>query len=155
MRAPAVIVAIIVAGPLGAQSASISPGMTRQQVIDVLGRPASERHFGAHDYLLFDAGCARKCGDDLVILDHDAVVDAVIRSAGHTYTGSEAPTTLMVNGAQRPATPPITPASAADSTHRSGMVFEGPRPPAAPPAYQYIVPKRDSGLAPAASANPH
>jgi hypothetical protein len=122
--------------------------MTRQQVIDVLGRPAAERHFGAHDYLLFDAGCARKCGDDLVIIDHNAVVDAVIRSAGHTYTGTEAPATLTVSGSQRPAPPPITPASAADSSHRSGMVFEGPRPPAAPPAYQHIVPKHDSSAAP-------
>ena len=149
MRPTILVIAILLGAPLGAQNASISPGMTRQQVIDVLGRPASERHFGAHDYLLFDAGCARKCGDDLVILDHDAVVDAVIRSAGHTYTGSEAATTLTVNGAQRPATPPITPASAGDSTRRSGMVFEGPRPPAAPPAYKVIVPtKHDSTAAP-------
>jgi hypothetical protein len=138
---------VLATAPLSAQT-SIAPGMTRQQVIDVLGRPASERHFGAHDYLLFDAGCARKCGDDLVIIDHNAVVDAVIRSAGHTYTGTEAPATLTVSGSQRPAPPPITPASAADSSHRSGMVFEGPRPPAAPPAYQYIVPKHDSAAAP-------
>ena len=149
MRVAAVVAAIIITAPLGAQTASISPGMTRQQVVDILGQPASERHFGAHDYLLFDAGCSRKCGDDLVILDHETVTDAVIRSAGHTYTGAEAPTTLTVNGAQRPATPPITAASAADSAHRSGMVFEGPRPPQAPPAYKVIVPtKHDSTAAP-------
>lgn len=141
----ALLVAVMMAAPLSAQ---VAPGMTRQQVIDILGRPASERHFGAHDYLLFDAGCSRKCGDDLVILDHDQVVDAVIRSAGHTYTGAEPATTLTVNGAQRPATPPITPAAAGDSTHRSGMVFEGPRPPKAPPAYKVIVPKRDSASSP-------
>jgi hypothetical protein len=133
------------AGPLAAQ---VAPGMTRQQVVDILGRPASERHFGAHDYLLFDAGCSRKCGDDLVILDHNLVVDAVIRSAGHTYTGAAAATTLTVNGAQRPATPTITAAAAGDSAHRSGMVFEGPRPPAKPPAYQTIVPKHDSAASP-------
>ncbi|HZS59921.1 MAG TPA: outer membrane protein assembly factor BamE [Gemmatimonadaceae bacterium] len=144
MRAALVFV-VMVAAPVSAQ---IAPGMTRQQVVDILGRPASERHFGAHDYLLFDAGCSRKCGDDLVILDHDLVVDAVIRSAGHTYTGTETATTLNVNGAQRPATPAITPAAAGDSTHRSGMVFEGPRPPAKPPQYQYIVPKKDSAAAP-------
>jgi hypothetical protein len=144
----AFVVGILLAGPLGAQTTAIAPGMTRQQVIDVLGRPASERHFGAHDYLLFDAGCARKCGDDLVILDHDAVVDAVIRSAGHSYSSTEAPTTLTVNGARRPTTPPITAAAAGDSAHRSGMVFEGPRPPAAPPAYQHIVPKHDSAASP-------
>ena len=148
MRIVAVVAAIVIAAPLGAQNASIAPGMTRQQVVDILGRPASERHFGAHDYLLFDAGCSRKCGDDLVILDHDAVVDAVIRSAGHSYTGSESATTLTVSGAQRPATPPITPAAVGDSAHRSGMVFDGPRPPAAPPAYQVIVPKHDSAAAP-------
>jgi len=145
MRAALLI--LLVSAPLTAQT-SIAPGMTRQQVIDVLGRPASERHFGAHDYLLFDAGCSRKCGDDLVILDHDQVVDAVIRSAGHSYTGTDTPTTLSGNASQRAAPPPITPATAGDSTHRSGMVFEGPRPPAAPPQYQYIVPKKDSAAAP-------
>jgi hypothetical protein len=137
--------AVLMAAPLSAQ---IAPGMTRAQVVDILGRPASERHFGAHDYLLFDAGCRRKCGDDLVILDHDQVVDAVIRSAGHTYTGADAATTLSVKGAQRPAPPAITAAPDGDSTHRSGMVFEGPRPPAKPPAYQTIVPKHDSAASP-------
>jgi len=146
MRAAALLV-VLLSAPLPAQT-PITPGMTRQQVTDVLGRPASERHFGAHDYLLFDAGCSRKCGDDLVILDHGLVVDAVIRSAGHSYAGAEAATTLNVSGAQRPAPPPITPAAAGDSAHRSGMVFEGPRPPAAPPAYRYIVPKKDSAAAP-------
>jgi hypothetical protein len=145
MRAAALLVVFLTA-PLSAQS--IAPGMTRQQVIEVLGRPAAERHFGAHDYLLFDAGCSRKCGDDLVILDHGQVVDAVIRSAGHTYSGTDAPTTLTGTATQRPAPPPIRPATAGDSTHRSGMVFEGPRPPQAPPAYQYIVPKKDSAAAP-------
>jgi hypothetical protein len=148
----AALLVVLVTGPLSAQS--IAPGMTRQQVIEVLGRPASERHFGAHDYLLFDAGCSRKCGDDLVILDHNEVVDAVIRSAGHTYTGADAPTTLSGTTTQRPAPPPIKPAVAGDSTHRSGMVFEGPRPPAAPPAYQYIVPKKDSAAKDTAVA-PH
>jgi SmpA / OmlA family len=145
MRAALLVVAMIGA-PLSAQ---IAPGMTRQQVVEILGRPASERHFGAHDYLLFDAGCSRKCGDDLVILDHDLVVDAVIRSTGHSFTGAESATTLTVNGGQRPPQPAITAAAAGDSTHRSGMVFEGPRPPAKPPAYQVIVPpKHDSTAAP-------
>ena len=143
----AALLLLLVSAPLAAQT-SIAPGMTRQQVIDILGRPASARHFGAHDYLLFDAGCSRKCGDDLVILDHDQVVDAVIRSAGHSYSGTDAPTTLTGNAPQRAAPPPITAATAGDSTHRSGMVFEGPRPPAAPPQYQYIVPKKDSAAAP-------
>jgi SmpA / OmlA family len=142
----AALLLVLVSAPLIAQT-SVAPGMTRQQVVDGLGRPASERHFGAHDYLLFDAGCSRKCGDDLVILDHDQVVDAVIRSAGHTYTGTDSPTTLTGNAApQRAAPPPIT--AATDSTHRSGMVFEGPRPPAAPSRYQVIVPKKDSAAAP-------
>lgn len=144
---------VLVAAPLAAQTATISPGMTRDQVLEQFGRPASERHFGAHDYLLFDAGCSRKCGDDLVILDHDQVVDAVIRSSNRGYTAAnQPPTTLSGTTTQRPAPPAIVPATASDSAHRGGMVFEGPRPPAAPPAYQYIVPpaKHDS-----TSGTPH
>jgi hypothetical protein len=141
----------LLAGTASAQTTTIAPGMSREQVTDILGKPASERHFGAHDYLLFDAGCSRKCGDDLVILDHDRVVDAVIRSAGHTYAGAgEAPATLTGTSTQRPAPPAITAASAADSAHRSGMVFEGPRPPAAPPAYKVIQPQHHDS-----TASPH
>jgi hypothetical protein len=140
------LVTLAIGAPLAAQTATISPGMSRDQVLEQFGRPASERHFGAHDYLLFDAGCSRKCGDDLVILDHDQVVDAVIRSAGRTYTGTDQPTTLTGVATQRPALPAISKSSAADSSHRGGMVFEGPRPPAAPPQYQVIAPpvKHDS-----------
>ncbi len=147
----AALVLLFVAAPLAAQTATISPGMTHDQVVALFGRPASERHFGAHDYLLFDANCQRKCGDDLVILDHDQVVDAVIRSAGRGYSAAnEPPTTLTGVTTQRPAPPAIERATAADSAHRGGMVFEGPRPPATPPAYQYIVPKHDS-----TTATPH
>lgn len=135
----------LVAAPLAAQTATIAPGMTRDQVVGLFGRPTSERHFGAHDYLLYDADCGTKCGADLVILDNNQVVDAVIRSASRSYTAANQPPTSLTGVAtSRPALPAIERASAADSAHRSGMVFEGPRPPAAPPQYQLITPKHDS-----------
>jgi SmpA / OmlA family len=143
MKIAAIVVSLL-AAPLAAQTAQIAPGMTRDQVEAAFGRPASERHFGAHDYLLFDADCGRRCGDDLVILDHGQVADAVIRSSGRAYSGAHADTTLAGTASPRPAPPPLVPATAADSAHRSGMVFEGPRPPAAPPQYQVFVPHHDS-----------
>jgi hypothetical protein len=148
MKIAAAIAASLLAAPLAAQTSQIAPGMTRDQVEAQFGRPASERHFGAHDYLLFDADCGRRCGDDLVILDQGKVVDAIIRSSGRAYTGAHQDTTLAGTPSSRPPAPPIVPATAADSAHRSGMVFEGPRPPAAPPQYQVFVPHKDSTSTP-------
>jgi hypothetical protein len=156
MRA-ALIAFALTAAPLAAQTTTIAPGMTRDQVETLFGRPAAERHFGAHDYLLFDADCGRKCGDDLVILDQNKVVDAIIRSSGRAYSGGGEPaTTLTGTTSSRPAVPPLLPPTAADSQHRSGMVFEGPRPPATPPRYQvFTPPKHDSTSSTPPPAAPH
>jgi len=125
---------------------TIESGMSRDQVIARLGTPIAERHDGAMTYLRFDNDCGRACGgDDLVTLDGDAVVDAVFRTGRRAYAGSRAPTTLSsVVASQRPTPDPIRPASAADSAHRGGIVFMGPRPPAAPPRYVVVKPKADS-----------
>ncbi len=128
--------------PLAAQTATITPGMTRDQVVAQFGPPAAARHFGAHDYLLFDADCGRTCGNDLVILDHGVVADAVIRSSRRSYSGAGQPaTTLSSKPSSRPPVPPVVAALAADSARPGGMVFEGPRPPARPAPYQVITPQ--------------
>jgi hypothetical protein len=125
---------------------TIESGMSRDQVIARLGTPIAERHDGAMTWLRFDNDCGRACGgDDLVTLDGDAVVDAVFRTGRRVYAGARPPTTLSsVVASQRPTPDPIRPASAADSAHRGGIVFMGPRPPAAPPRYDVMKPRIDT-----------
>jgi hypothetical protein len=70
-------------------AATIDPGMTRAQVIERLGKPATVRTYQGSTYLLYSNKCGKKCGmQDLVILDHDVVVDAVFRSPDRHYSGS-------------------------------------------------------------------
>jgi hypothetical protein len=73
---------------------SIDPGMSRTQVIERLGAPASERAMNGFTYLLYENGCERTCGmSDLVTLQGDSVVDAIFRAAERRYTGeSSSPT---------------------------------------------------------------
>ena len=80
----------LVAPAVGAQTAgSIDPGMTKAQVIEHLGAPASERVAGSYTYLFYKNGCERECGmSDLVVLKDDAVVDAVFRAIERTYSGT-------------------------------------------------------------------
>jgi hypothetical protein len=70
-------------------SGTIDPGMTRAQVIERLGKPATVRTYQGSTYLLYSNNCGKACGmQDLVILDHDAVVDAVFRSPNRHFTGT-------------------------------------------------------------------
>ena len=67
---------------------SIDPGMSRAQVIERLGTPASERAMNGFTYLLYENGCERVCGmTDLVTLQGDSVVDAIFRASARQYTG--------------------------------------------------------------------
>src|SRR3569833_2498756 len=68
---------------------TIDPGMTRAQVIERLGKPATVRTYQGSTYLMYSNKCGKKCGmQDLVILEHDSVVDAVLRSPDRHYTGT-------------------------------------------------------------------
>jgi outer membrane protein assembly factor BamE (lipoprotein component of BamABCDE complex) len=83
------LIALAIAGVQGAAAQSIDPGMTKSQVIERLGAPAAERSSGAYTYLFYQNGRERTAGmSDLVILQNDAVVDAIFRSAAREYTGS-------------------------------------------------------------------
>ena len=69
-------------------SGTVDPGMSRDQVIGVWGPAVAERALGNWTYLYFRNGCEVTCGMyDVVLLEYDQVVDAVVRGPGHTYSG--------------------------------------------------------------------
>lgn len=88
MRRLLMLSAALVALPLGAQSV-INPGMSRAQVVKLLGKPTLERAVADDTYLFFTNGCERTCGmNDLVVLQKDAVIDAVFRHSKRRFTGT-------------------------------------------------------------------
>ena len=88
-----------------AESATIDPGMTRDQVVAKLGEPLSSRSYDGFTYLLYRNGCEKKCGmNDLVVLDSGKVVDAVFRSSGRTYSGTSSSPQMISRRGARPAT---------------------------------------------------
>jgi hypothetical protein len=97
---------------------TIDPGMTQAQVIERLGKPATVRTYQGSTYLMYSNKCGKKCGmQDIVILDHDVVVDAVLRSPDRHYTGtSSSPDATAPNSRtqrnQTLAVPPAQPSAA-------------------------------------------
>lgn len=90
MRRPFALVAALLFTALAsaAHAQTIDPGMSRTQVIERLGTPFAERTSGAFTYLFYSNGRERAVGmSDLVILQHNAVVDAIFRSPARSYTG--------------------------------------------------------------------
>jgi hypothetical protein len=89
--------------------------MTRAQVIERLGKPATVRTYQGSTYLLYSNNCGKTCGmQDLVILDHDVVVDAVFRSPNRHYTGtSSSPDATKPNARSQRSQPLQVPSSAA------------------------------------------
>lgn len=67
---------------------TVRNGMTRWEVIAVWGVPEAERRVGRRTYLYFRNGCEVTCGTfDVVFLEDDQVVDAIVRGPGHNYEG--------------------------------------------------------------------
>lgn len=111
---------LLVSASASAQSTegTIDPGMTKAQVIERLGKPATVRTFQGTTYLLYSNSCGKSCGmQDLVVLDGDAVVDAVFRSPNRHYTGTSSspvatkPNARAVRGTTL-AVPPASPGAA-------------------------------------------
>jgi hypothetical protein len=68
---------------------TVDPGMSYQDVVGVWGEPVAERTADGRQYLYFRNGCEASCGTfDVVFLENDTVVDAIVRGQGHTYSGS-------------------------------------------------------------------
>lgn len=111
MRSMIALVLLALPAALVAQSGSVSPGMTRAQVVAALGQPVTARDASDHTYLFYPNECGRSCGmNDLVILRRDSVVDAIFRSPHRRYTGtSSSPTAISPDAAQRGAAAPAQP----------------------------------------------
>jgi hypothetical protein len=68
---------------------TVSPGMSRDQVVALWGQPVAERAAGSWNYLYFRNGCEVSCGTfDVVFLQSGQVVDAIVRGPGHGYAGT-------------------------------------------------------------------
>jgi hypothetical protein len=73
---------------VSADTGTIDPGMSVDQVIALWGNPSAIRHAGDYTYLHYRNGCELSCGtDDVVILQSGQVVDAILRWPGHGYSG--------------------------------------------------------------------
>lgn len=71
-----------------ADTGTIAPGMSQQEVVALWGPAFAVRHAGEFTYLHYPNGCEFSCGtDDVVILQNDQVVDAIVRWHGHGYSG--------------------------------------------------------------------
>ena len=124
-----VALAFAVATPAEAQVATIDPGMTRAEVVEILGRPVGERTVGQYMYLFYRNNCEIRCGmQDLVILQNDLVVDAIFRSSRRSYSGaSSSPNgiTPEPSGAGSLRTRETTGGSAGASGGRGGLITGG------------------------------
>jgi hypothetical protein len=100
----ALAIAVVAASTSAAQAVSIDSGMTKAQVVEKFGKPASERTRGEFTYLFFSNGREKQVGTaDIVILQADRVVDAVLRSPRRTYSGkSSSPRALNSKEAKGP-----------------------------------------------------
>jgi hypothetical protein len=113
MRHSFVLALMLAPAALLAQQAehTISPGMTRAQVVAALGAPGVARTVSDFSYLFYTNACGKKCGmNDLVILHGDSVVDAIFRSPGRHYTGkSSSPAPVSSEAAREKSAAPAKP----------------------------------------------
>ena len=143
------------AAPVAAQAPkSIDPGMTQAQVVERLGEPTALRTSGTFTYLFYKNGCGRECGmDDLVLLENDAVVDAIFRSPERAYTGkSSSPRAIPADVAARTRPGARDVVVPGPEVIQAGAPREAAPPPeAAPPAEE---PKADKPKAEKPKAEP-
>ncbi len=67
---------------------TVQPGWSAEDVVSVWGNPVLERSASDWTYMYFRNGCERACGTyDVLILERNQVVDAIVRGTGHTYAG--------------------------------------------------------------------
>jgi hypothetical protein len=168
---------LLVSASASAQSTegTIDPGMTKQQVIERLGKPATVRTFQGTTYLLYSNSCGKSCGmQDLVVLDGDAVVDAVFRSPNRHYTGTSSspvatkPNARSAHGATlampapepgaaeivTPGTPARAPADSAHTSTSTVPADSARTPTSRPPADSAMTPTSAAPLPPYGKPSP-
>ncbi|MEX0692595.1 MAG: outer membrane protein assembly factor BamE [Gemmatimonadales bacterium] len=95
---------------------TITPGMTRDEVVALWGTPEVERMMGDRGYLYFRNGCEVTCGTyDVVFLEFGQVVDVIARGEGHSYAGTSSSPVGRTAAPTLPA-PMITPDMTVNST---------------------------------------
>jgi hypothetical protein len=73
---------------VSSDTGTIAPGMGEREIYALWGEPAAVRRVGDYSYLFFQNGCEYTCGTmDVVTLQNDSVVDAIVRWPGHRYAG--------------------------------------------------------------------
>jgi len=94
---------------------TIAPGMSEREVYSLWGPPIAVRHQGDMTYLYYRNGCEFTCGtEDVVFLQNNKVVDAVLRWPGHGYSGqSSSPFATPPHGPARPGGDTLTVKSSA------------------------------------------
>jgi hypothetical protein len=116
---------------------TVSPGMTRAQVVAALGQPAIQRTARDDTYMFYPNSCGRACGmNDLVVLQGDSVVDAIFRSPERHYTGTS-------------SSPAPVPPKAAESARPSVPAAGQMRPPARPTDATPSIPTHPPTMKPA------
>lgn len=82
---------------------TVAPGMSEAEVVAMWGAPVARSRTGAMTYLYFPNGCEWSCGTmDVVFLENDRVVDAVLRWPGHGYSGQSSSPPGTTPAATRP-----------------------------------------------------
>ena len=111
---------------------TVSPGMTRAEVVAALGTPATQRTAAEYTYMFYPNSCGRECGmNDLVILKHDSVSDAIFRSPNRHYTGtSSSPAEAWPAVATRRTRPTAKPLAVKKSESPSAPAKPEPAKPA-------------------------
>jgi len=82
---------------------TIDPGMAERDVYSQWGPPMGVRKMGEFTYIFYPNGCERTCGTaDVVTLENDHVIDAIVRWPGHHYSGqSSSPASMPPGGRPR------------------------------------------------------
>jgi hypothetical protein len=144
----------------------ISPGMSRAQVVAALGAPATQRTASEFTYMFYPNSCGRECGmNDLVILRHDSVSDAIFRSPNRHYTGTssspEQATPALAPRRPRPATRPMTthdttakPKATAAKAERTKAATTQLKPPATANDAKPSIPTKTTPMPPAPAKTP-
>jgi hypothetical protein len=111
---------------------TISPGMSKAQVVEKLGKPVTERSTGSSTFLFYRNGQERKVGmNDIVTLENDKVTDAVFRSSSRKYSGtSSSPSAISsataIKTGHTASTPPLNIAAPAPSAPASAPAPKTP-----------------------------